>query len=272
MADEPTGFPELNEVLRQLVAVAREAVSANFCGAYLQGSFAVGDADVYSDVDFMVVTHDEISAGQTRAIAARHAQIHAGSIPWAQHLEGSYVEKAALRRVDPGQAGWIYFDNGSTRLERSAHDNNAVTRWTLREHGVVLAGPDPETLVDPVSADQLRTEVLATIRDWAVDLRADPEGMDNGWRQPHCVLSYCRTLHTLAVGRVTSKPDAGRWALSHLDARWHPLIQRALDDRPDPWLRVHRPAHPGTVDATWDFIDEVLVLADVFESEAANAP
>jgi predicted nucleotidyltransferase len=271
MTDEPTGFPELNEVLRQLVSAAREAVSENFCGAYLQGSFAVGDADVYSDVDFMVVTHDEIGTEQTRAIAARHAQVHAGPIPWAQHLEGSYVEKAAVRRVDPTHAGWIYFDNGSTRLERSDHDNNAVTRWTLREHGVVLAGPDPKTLVDPVSAEVLRTEVLATIRDWAVDLRADPDGMDNAWRQPHVVLSYCRTLHTLAVGRVTSKPDAGRWALSHLDARWNPLIQQALDDRPDPWLRVHRRAHPGTVDATWAFIDDVLVLADAFESEAANA-
>ena len=44
MTDEPTGFPELNEVLRQLVSAAREAVSENFCGASLQGSFATGDA------------------------------------------------------------------------------------------------------------------------------------------------------------------------------------------------------------------------------------
>ncbi len=271
MTEPPTIFPELNTVLGELVSAARDALPGNFCGAYLQGSFAAGDADVYSDVDFLVVAEHPITAEQTEAIAAGHARVHAGPIPWAQHLEGSYVDRAALRRVGPRPDPWIYFDNGSKRLEWSDHDNNAVTRWTLREHGVVLAGPAPDMLVDPVSAAQLRSEVLAVIRDWAVDLRADREGMDNAWRQPHVVLSYCRTLHTLAVGQVTSKPVAGRWALGELDARWRPLIQQALDDRPDPWLRVHRRARPGAVDETWDFIDHVLVLADEYESQAVNA-
>ena len=31
----------------------------------------------------------------------------------------------------------------------------------VSEHGVVLAGPDPSTLVDPVPIDQLRREILA---------------------------------------------------------------------------------------------------------------
>lgn len=271
MTDPPTIFPELNTVLDELVSAARDALPGNFCGAYLQGSFAAGDADVYSDVDFLVVAEHPITAEQTEAIAAGHARVHAGPIPWAQHLEGSYVDRAALRRVGPTPVPWIYFDNGSTRLEWSDHDNNAVTRWTLREHGVVLAGPEPDLLVDPVPAAQLRSEVLAVIRDWAVDLRADREGMDNAWRQPHVVLSYCRTLHTLAVGQVTSKPVAGRWALAELDARWHPLIEQALADRPNPWLRVHRRARPGSVAETWKFIDHVLVLADEYESQAVNA-
>jgi predicted nucleotidyltransferase len=269
--DEPTVFPELNRVLDELVSAARDAVGENFCGAYLLGSFALGDADVYSDVDFIVVTHRDIGVEQTRAIATGHARVHAGPIPWAQHLEGSYVDKGALRRVDPAGAGWIYFDNGSNRLERSRHDDNAVTRWTLREHGVVLAGPAPATLVGPVPAGQLRAEVLEVIPEWAAELRADREGMDNAWRQPHTVLSYCRTLHTLAVGAVTSKADAGRWALDELDPRWRPLIQQALDDRPDPWLRVHRRARPGTVDPTWEFVDYVVGVAADVGPDAANA-
>jgi predicted nucleotidyltransferase len=47
---EPTIYPELNRVLEDLVASARTILVENFCGAYLQGSFAVGDADVHSDV------------------------------------------------------------------------------------------------------------------------------------------------------------------------------------------------------------------------------
>jgi predicted nucleotidyltransferase len=34
---------------------ARLILGANFFGAYLQGSFALGDADLHSDCDFLVV-------------------------------------------------------------------------------------------------------------------------------------------------------------------------------------------------------------------------
>jgi predicted nucleotidyltransferase len=54
---QPTAFPDLNEVLRELVSSVQAILGENFCGAYLQGSFAVGDADEHSDVDFIVVTH-----------------------------------------------------------------------------------------------------------------------------------------------------------------------------------------------------------------------
>ena len=46
MAD-PTIYPKLNVVLRELVASARTILAENFCGAYLQGSFAVGDAGIH---------------------------------------------------------------------------------------------------------------------------------------------------------------------------------------------------------------------------------
>src|SRR6266516_1245932 len=79
-----TGYPELDAVLRELVAGVREILADNFCGAYLQGSFAVGDADVHSDVDFIVVTHDEVSAPQLEGLQAMHKKLFALEVPWAQ--------------------------------------------------------------------------------------------------------------------------------------------------------------------------------------------
>ena len=46
---QPTHFAELNELLGELVRQARSILEGNFVGAYLQGSFALGDADLYSD-------------------------------------------------------------------------------------------------------------------------------------------------------------------------------------------------------------------------------
>jgi Domain of unknown function (DUF4111)/Nucleotidyltransferase domain len=234
----------------------------SFCGAYLQGSFALGDADEESDVDFLVVTHDAVTDAQAAELQAMHRRIYALETPWAQHLEGSYPPREALRRVDPARSPWLYLDNGATDLVRDHHCNTAVVRWTLREHGVVLAGPPAETLVDPVSADELRSEMQTAARDWAEWAR-EPHprfgpGAMSRRQQSLLVLSFCRVLHTLASGRVTSKPEAGRWALQALDSEWASLIRRALDGRPDQWGQVHQQADERAVRRTLAFLDYAL--------------
>jgi hypothetical protein len=259
----PTVYARLNAVLDELVTAAKAILGDNFCGAYLQGSFAVGDADEYSDVDFVIVTHGEVSDDQAAQLRPLHARFPTLEVAWAQHLEGSYIPKAALRRPDPSRAPYLYVDNGSPELEWSNHDNTGVVRWVLREHGIVLDGPDPKTIVDEVTADELRDEVRHTMREWARELRDRTQTLDapwSAWLQPYVVLSYCRMLHTLGSGRVGSKLAAGQWALDTVDSRWAPLIRRALDDRPDPWLRVHQPADLAAIAETWHFIAYALQL------------
>jgi predicted nucleotidyltransferase len=84
----PTNYADLNAILAELVSGARDVVGENFCGAYLQGSFAVGDADEYSDVDFLVVMHREITPDEAIGLEALHKRLSALKSPWAQHLEG----------------------------------------------------------------------------------------------------------------------------------------------------------------------------------------
>ena len=259
----PTLYPQLNNVLRDLVAGVRATLGANFVGAYLQGSFAVGDADEHSDVDFVIVTGDEVDSAAEFALQRLHTTLYAREVGWAQHLEGSYVPKERLRHVDPARTQFLYLDNGASELVRDAHCNTAVMRWSLREHGVVLAGPEPKHLVAPVSASQLRTEARAGIQEYAAWA---PEPTKAGgmsrWKQTYLVLTFCRLLHTLACGCVTSKRKAGTWALEALDPEWTELIQTAIDDRPDPWRRVHQPAAPNAIARTLAFADYAVAQSN----------
>lgn len=247
----PTNYADLNAILAELVSGARDVLGENFCGAYLQGSFAVGDADEYSDVDFLVVIHREITSDEAIGLEALHKRLSALKSSWAQHLEGSYVPKERLRRVDSAREPWFYLDNGATEFQWDNHDNTAVVRWSLREHGVVLAGPDPKAIVEPISEDDLRADVLTAVNDWQ-------EWLSNLSRwsarlQPLVVLSYCRILHTLETGTVSSKREAGEWASRSLEPQWRDLIRRALADRADPWTKVRRPAKREAVDWTLAF-------------------
>src|SRR5205085_7866857 len=190
----PTSFPGLNRLLTDLTASVRSALGNNFSGAYLQGSFAVGDADEDSDVDFLVATVDSLNDDEVMSLNRIHAALYEREGYWSKHLEGSYAPAAALRRFEPQQPIWHYLDNGSRQLELSNHDNTNVVRWSLREHGIVLAGPPASKLVDEVPAETLKREIDATIRDWGNELLARPDCLNDAWRQPYVVLSFCRII------------------------------------------------------------------------------
>jgi predicted nucleotidyltransferase len=250
-----TPYAELNAVLDELVAGARSILGDNFCGAYLQGSFAVGDADEHSDVDFLVVTEREVDEQEQRELQALQERLFALPTHWAQHLEGSYVPRAQLRRLDRERRPWFYFDNGATEPAWDTHDNTAVVRWSLRERGVALAGPDPKELVDPISADDLRAEALRALDEWEAWIPTLERW--SARLQPDSVLAYCRIFHTATTGELASKPRSARWALEVVADEWRGLIRQSLAERPDPWPKVKRPADPERVERTKAFMTYV---------------
>lgn len=254
----PTPYPELNAVLQDLVDGARAALGTQFVAACLQGSFAVGDFDRHSDVDFIVAIEEEVSDKQVRALQTMHERLYHLDCDWAQHLEGSYFPKGILK--DYSQCGkplW-YLDHGSRALVRSNHCNTVVVRWVVREHGVALAGQNPASLVDPIPVELLRREILATIRVWGRQILDEPERFKNRFYQTFIVLNYCRMLHDLHTGRTASKRAGAEWAKVTLDPFWVGLIDRAWHGRPNPALSVRQPADPEDFKLTLEFIRYII--------------
>ena len=251
----PTPYDDLDAVLGQFVEGVRDVLGPTLVGAYLVGSFALGDADEHSDVDFLVVTEDEVSEEQLAGLQALHGALNDLEAGWAQHLEGSYVPHDRFRELDPARAPFLFLDNGARELAWDNHCNSAVMRWVLRRHGVTLAGPDPKGLVEEVSADALRREAVQAVREYAAWA---PEPTQTGdmsqWKQSYLVLTCCRLLATLARGEVLSKRAAAEWATGALAPEWRDLVEHAVADRADPWGRVHRSADPGRAQQTLAFV------------------
>jgi hypothetical protein len=124
----------------------------------------------------------------------------------------------------------------------------------VRERGVVLAGPSPVELVDPIPAGLLRREILETIGDWGREILTEPERFDNRFYQSFIVLSYCRMLHDLHNGCIQSKRAGAEWAKVVLDSSWSGLIDRAWGGRPNPSLAVRQPADPADFEKTLAFV------------------
>lgn len=257
----PTSNSELNAVLHEFVKSVQEVLRENFVSAYLQGSFAIGDWDNDSDVDFTIVTeHDVSDMEDLMALQAMHAKIYRLESGWAKHLEGSYFPKMILKSGDPAKKELLYLDNTHDKLILSNHDNTLVVRWVVREYGITLAGIAPKELIDPVPAVDLRQEILSTMQEWSDEIFSGQWKMDNRWAQSFAVLSYCRMLHSLHTSKIASKLSGTEWAKSALDNRWTGLIQRAWDERPNPSLKVRQATEPREVKNTTKFIHFALEL------------
>lgn len=232
-AEHPAPYPEVNALLRELLESARAVLGEHFVGMYLFGSLTSGDFDRHSDIDVAVVTDEDVGNETFSALRSMHARLAALDSPWATELEVSYIPRHALRRHDPAHSLHPHVDRGAGQsLSLARHDSDwVVQRHVLRERAVVLAGPPPQTLIDPVSPDDLGRAMLEILNGWWAPMLDDPARLKGRGYQSYAVLSMCRVLYTLQHGTIVSKQSAARWARATLDARWRELIEGAWDGR-----------------------------------------
>jgi predicted nucleotidyltransferase len=252
-ASPPTVFPELNELLADLVARVESILGTNFVGAYLTGSFALGAGDLHSDCDFLVVTNETVTPEQEGALRELHDEIPTRPGHWPHDLEGSYAPRADLATLAALDKPWLYINHGWREMEWSPHCNTEDVRWTLRERGVSLAGPDPRQFVAEVPTDVLRRRMRPLIASFLPDLFTWTN-FEIAWAQRYAVTTLCRMLYTLDTGAVASKRASLEWAKHTLDPQWRDLIEQALDDRALGW-DPHDPPRRGSVEATVAFAD-----------------
>jgi predicted nucleotidyltransferase len=261
----PTPYCDLNRVLQELASSLRALLLEDLVGVYLQGSFAVGDFDLHSDVDLAVVVQRELAQDQVEALQAMHERIHNLNSRWAKHLEGSYFPKETIRlAARRGEKLW-YLDNGARSLIRSEHCNTLLVRFVVREQGLALAGPPPETLIDPITPQALRREIYRDMNEWGQEILRDPARMNNRFYQAYLVLNYCRMLHDLHRGDAGSKLAGAEWMIySGLHREWEGLIERSWARRSNPANWVGLPADPDDFEATLAFVRYVMGLSHEF--------
>jgi predicted nucleotidyltransferase len=227
---KPTPYPEVNKVLNLLLINAREILGHQFLGMYLYGSLSSGDFDPHtSDIDFLVVTTNTLSDKTVSEIEAMHNRIWETGWKWAAKLEGAYVPQESIRRHDPGNAPCPTVNEGQFYVAGLGSDW-IIQRHIVREQGYVLAGPDPKTLIDPVTADDIRGAVLRVLQEWWFPMLDDPSWLSTHGSEYHAfaILTMCRALYALEHGTVVSKPVAARWAQTKLGDRWRAIIERSI--------------------------------------------
>jgi predicted nucleotidyltransferase len=227
IAVQPTPYPDINLALNQVLSNMQTILGEQLIALYLGGSLALGDFDPQrSDIDFVAVTADELPPQTIDALAEMHRRLWQTEAKWAKKLDGSYVPRQIIRRwsSDHPPCPFVEGDKFYVTNQGSA----VIQRHIIRQYGVVVAGPSPYTLIDPVDADELQTVLWDMLEKWWRPLLNDPDWLQQSQKQPFAVLTMCRALYTLAHGVVASKPVAARWGQQTLGEEWTELIDWAL--------------------------------------------
>jgi hypothetical protein len=248
-----TAYSEINAVLDPLLAHVQAAIGEQLIGMYLHGSLAAGGFEPgRSDIDVLAVTEGELNHRALSALEVAHARVQATGQTWATRLEVSYIPRVALRRHQPHNVR-----HPALRMDGSfgidVHGSDWVLqRHVIRECGIALVGPDPRTLIEPVSPREIRWAARETLHEWWAPQLEDPTRLRSAEYQAYAVLTMCRALYSLQHGDVAPKATAARWAQQRLGqpasregASRSGLIARALAWRHGAWL---------------DALDEVLAL------------
>ena len=169
-------------------------------------------------------------------------------------LEGSYIPKSLIRRHDPSGPPCPTVNEGAFFSDPRGSDW-IIQRHVIRECGVILSGPDPKTLIDPVSADEIRQAVYGVLAEWWFPMLENPAWLREHGSEYHAyaVISMCRALHALRHGLIVSKPVAAKWAQSEFGGQWSGLIETAL--------RAQSGSQPG-------FLEETLRLIQFTQEQA----
>lgn len=245
-------YPEVNNLLLDLLARATAILGENFVGMYLYGSLATDDyVPDRSDLDFVVVTDRTVSDQQVEVLRAMHRQLIDEEGRLAKKLEGAYVPRAVIRQHSADHPGVPTINEGEFYLAPLGPDWN-IQRYVIRGGDRRLAGPPARELIDPVEFPQIVRGILGAIETWWEPMLGDPTLLERPGYQPFAVLSMCRALYAIREGELASKEVAAIWAIERLPGKWEPLIQEAMRWRDGDQI--------GSIDETIAFMELAIQM------------
>jgi predicted nucleotidyltransferase len=215
---------DVEDLLRELLDGLTASLEGALEAVYLYGSLVFGDFDPdVSDVDLLVVMASDVDDRQLARLTELHDAFAREHPAWRNRIEAVYISASALRGFREGESPLVVISPGEP-LHRTRTTRGWVANWHLvREHGVALYGPEPDTIIPPTHHDDFE----AAIRNYLPELppRAEASGDPRVWA--YAVLTVCRALYSCRKRRQISKTQAGHWAAEHYP-EWSGTIQQAL--------------------------------------------
>jgi predicted nucleotidyltransferase len=223
---QPTPYPDINHLLNSLLSQIQAALQHKLDGVYLFGSLVWGDFDYdISDIDLLVATSSDIGREFTDLQRMQQDFVATHTV-WDDRIEIAYLSVAALQTFKSHPSKIAIISPGEPFHIKDAGKDWLINWYIVQEKGRALFGPDPKTLIDPISKQEFIRAVQDQTRDWGDWVYHTRTRK----AQAYAILTMCRALYAYRRGDQVSKRQAAVWAQKELP-QWSALIENALSWR-----------------------------------------
>jgi hypothetical protein len=220
------GLPGVRGVLEELQSNLLGQL-ADVVGLYVYGSLVLGDFDPEeSDLDLLAALSREVGDTHLRALRRLHNQFVRAHPDWDERVEVACVSLVGIRTFKSQPSTVAIVSPGEPLHLKQVGREWLIDYHLVREHGITLHGPPPETLFDDISTEEFQNAIRDHLQSWREPLPPRPTFRS----LRYAVLTMCRGLYALRHGKHSSKRQAGLWA-QRAFPEWAHLIERMLASR-----------------------------------------
>ncbi len=252
-----TAYPDIDELLSQLLQNLQVVLGKNLVGLYLYGSLVSGDFDYeISDIDLLIATAAEINKAEFAELNQLQNDFVKKHKQWNGRIEIAYLSLLALKTFKTQTSQIAIISPGEPFHYKTAGKDWLMNWYFVRESGVALFGPDPKTIITPVSPAEFKQAVVDQSKFWRKWILKTKHPRKY---QAYAILTMCRALFTFKFGKQVSKKQAAVWVQKHTP-QWSALIKKALLWRQD-WRNQqvnNEETFPETVKFVHFMIDQIV--------------
>jgi len=219
-----TPYPDINELLDELLYHFQLILNHKLVGVYLFGSLVWGDFDYEnSDIDVLVATSSAIDDQDFNDLQQMQHDLVTMYRHWDDRIEIAYVSVAALQTFKSHVSEIAIISPGEPFHIKEAGKDWLINWYMVQEKGFTLFGPAPTTLIAAISKEEFIHAVQEQTKDWADWIYY----MRQRKAQAYAILTMCRALYAYKNAEQVSKRQAALWVEQELP-QWSALIENAF--------------------------------------------
>lgn len=224
MQTNPTAYADINQLLELLLSGIQKILGEKLIGLYLYGSLVIGDFDTtISDIDLVAALASDLDDKEFEALQKMHVDFAHQHKEWNDRIEVCYISLAALHTVKTRTSQVANISPGEPFHKRETILEWLADWYIVREKSITLYGPEPKTIIEPISKDEFIEAIRTHTKAWDEWIH----DMYSRKSQAYAILTMCRALYTLKYGEQVSKKQAALWAEKEFP-EWASLIEHAL--------------------------------------------